>query len=232
MAKRSPELKARALAIAEAESIRVASEETGIPEGTIKRWRAEQRTKKRTEPKREPKPEPKANRTEPPKKVKPAPVGRPSKYREEYAAQAFKLCLLGARDKDLADFFSVEEKTINNWKKDYPDFLQAIKEGKDQADAEVADRLYRRAMGYEHPEEKIFLYRGRPVIVPTVKHYAPDTTAAIFWLKNRQPHLWRDKQEVAHSGEVINRHEFNDETIKAAYDSLYRSDVSGDSPVN
>jgi hypothetical protein len=232
MAKRSPELKARALAIAEAESIRVASEETGIPEGTIKRWRAEQRTKKRTEPKIEPKPEPKPNRTEPPKKKEPAPVGAPTKFREEFVTQAFKLCLLGARDKDLADFFEVDEATIYRWKAKYPDFCEALKRGKEEADSEVAQKLFHRALGYEHPEDKVFLYKGKPVVVPVIKHYPPDTGAAAFWLKNRQPHLWRDKQEVAHSGEVINRHEFNDETIKAAYDSLYRSDVSGDSPVN
>lgn len=228
MAKRSPELKAKALALAEAKSIREASEKTGIPEGTIKRWRSEQRT----EPKPEPKPEPRPNRTEPLKRKEPVPVGRPSKYQEEYATQAFKLCLLGARDKDLAGFFNVEESTINNWKRDFPEFLEAIKAGKDQADAEVANRLYQRALGYEHPEDKVFLYKGQPVVVPVIKHYPPDTAAAFIWLKNRQPQLWRDKHEVEMSGEVKNTHEFNDETIKAAYDSLYRSDVPGDSPVN
>lgn len=216
MAKRTPELKRKALAIAEAATIKEASEKTGIPEGTIKRWRAEQRAKK-------------PNRTEPKERTEPLPRGRPSKYKEEYADQALKLCLLGAIDKDLADFFEVEEKTINNWKQSYPDFLQALKRGKDEADSEVATKLFHRALGYEHPEDKIFLFKGKPVIVNTIKHYPPDTTAAIFWLKNRQPHLWRDKQEVDLSGEVKSVHEFNDETIKAAYGALYRPDVPGDS---
>lgn len=224
------ELKKKALAIAEAKTIREAAEATGIPEGTIKRWRSEQRAKKRSEPERTPKPEPKPNRTEPVKQGEPAPVGRPSEYREDFAEQARKLCLLGATDKDMADFFEVSEKTINNWKNNYPGFLHSIKEGKDQADANIASRLYSRAMGYEHPEDKIFLFKGKPVIVPTIKHYPPETVAAIFWLKNRQPKQWRDKVELA--GEVKTTHEFTDETIKAAYDKLYRPDVPGDSPVN
>ena len=122
-------------------------------------------------------------------------VGRPSKYKEEYAEQVYKLCLLGATDKELADFFEVSEQTVNTWKKDYPEFLESIKRGKNIADATVAEKLYHRAIGYEHPEDKIFCNQGEEVIVPTVKHYAPDPTAAIFWLKNRQPAKWRDKQE-------------------------------------
>lgn len=221
MSKWSQEEKLKALALAEATSIREAADKTGIPEGTIKRWRAENRTG----------PNQKPNRTEPPQANKPAQVGRPSKYREEYAIQAFKLCLLGARDKDLADFFEVDEATIYRWKDKYPDFCEALKRGKDEADSEVAQKLFHRALGYEHKEDKIFQFQGEPIIVPTIKHYPPDTTAAIFWLKNRQPHLWRDKQEVEVNAEV-NHHEFNDETIKAAYDKLYRPDVSGDSAVN
>ena len=128
--------------------------------------------------------------------------GRPTKYREEYAELAYKFCLLGATDKDLAEFFEVEEKTVNNWKEDYPEFLQSLKRGKTLADARMAESLYHRGRGYSHPEDKIFQYEGMPVIVPTTKHYPPDTAAGIFWLKNRQPQKWRDKQEVEHSGKL------------------------------
>lgn len=122
--------------------------------------------------------------------------GRPSKYKDEYAKQAYKLCLLGSTDEDMADFFEVSKSTINNWKHDYPEFLDSIKRGKISADANVASRLYKRAIGYEHDEDKIFNHQGEALIVPTKKHVQPDTTAAIFWLKNRQPKMWRDKQEV------------------------------------
>jgi hypothetical protein len=60
----------------------------------------------------------------------------------------------------------------------------------------VASKLFHRAIGYEHPEDKIFNNNGEEMVVPTIKHYPPDTTAAIFWLKNRQPDKWRDRQEI------------------------------------
>ncbi len=122
--------------------------------------------------------------------------GAPTKYKSEYALQGYKYCLLGATDADLATMFEVDEATINRWKKAHKEFCESIKKGKDIADANVADRLYQRALGYEHKEDYITQYQGMPVIIPTVKHYAPDPTAAIFWLKNRRPKSWRDKQEV------------------------------------
>lgn len=124
-------------------------------------------------------------------------AGRPSKYKDEYAGQAYKLCLLGATDKEIADFFNVSEQTINSWKKAYPAFLESLKKGKLAADAVVATKLYHRAIGYEHPEIITATFQGEITdTMEVTKHYAPDTTAAIFWLKNRQPAKWRDKQEI------------------------------------
>lgn len=123
-------------------------------------------------------------------------VGAPSLYKTEYNEQVYKLCLLGATDVEIGDFFNVTETTINNWKNEFPEFFESIKKGKQIADAKVAQSLYNRALGYEHEEDKIFNDQGSPLIVPTTKHYPPDTTAAIFWLKNRQPSKWRDKQEI------------------------------------
>lgn len=122
--------------------------------------------------------------------------GRKSKIDSIDYAQVEKLAKLGATDKDLAEFFDVNEATVNRWKEKDTQFRKSLKEGKEYADANVAERLYQRALGYEHPEDKIFIYEGEPVIVPTRKIYAPDTTAAIFWLKNRKPEAWRDKQEM------------------------------------
>ena len=127
-------------------------------------------------------------------------VGRPSLYKPEFAELARKFCCLGATDADLAKFLEVSEATINTWKLEHPEFLESIKAGKAQADAEVASKLFHRATGYEHPEDDIRAVNGEIVITPTVKHYPPDTTAAIFWLKNRRPDLWRDKVESEISG--------------------------------
>lgn len=107
----------------------------------------------------------------------------------------FKLCLLGATDTELADFFGVSEPTINAWKKAHPDFLASLKRGKLDADAQVTNRLFRRALGYSHKAVKIFMPSGAesPVYADYIERYPPDTTAAIFWLKNRRPAQWRDR---------------------------------------
>lgn len=128
------------------------------------------------------------------------PTGRPTDYKPEYAEQAYKLCLLGATDKNMADFFEVSETTVNNWKIDHSKFLESLKAGKENADAVMAHSLYHRGKGYSHPEDKIFNNNGIPLIVPTTKFYPPDTTAAIFWLKNRRPDLWRDLKATEITG--------------------------------
>lgn len=122
--------------------------------------------------------------------------GRPTSYRAAYNKQAYLHCLLGATDEDLAKLFSVTEQTINNWKEAHPSFFESIKKGKDIADAKVAQALFARATGYSHPDTHFSVYEGTVTATPTVKHYQPDTAAAVFWLKNRQKSKWRDKVEV------------------------------------
>ena len=88
--------------------------------------------------------------------------------------------------------------TISKWKSEHKEFSEALRNGKPIADACVATALYRRAVGYSHPEDKVFQYKGKPIVVPTTKHYPPDIQAASLWLRNRQPERWRDKQELEH----------------------------------
>lgn len=128
--------------------------------------------------------------------------GAPTKYKSEYDQQVYKLCLLGATDVQLADFFGVCEKTIHNWAAEEPEFKAARRRGKMIADAEVSNSLYQRANGYSHPEEKIFCQDGQIVRANTTRHYPPETIACIFWLKNRQPEDWRDKTDIDHGGKV------------------------------
>lgn len=123
--------------------------------------------------------------------------GRPSKYRDEFAQQAYKLCLLGHTDAELAEFFDVAESTVNEWKQQHEEFSESIKRGKAIADAEVVESLFKRATGYSHDDTHFSTYEGVVTETPTTKHYPPDPTALIFWLKNRQPKKWRDKHEVA-----------------------------------
>jgi hypothetical protein len=130
-------------------------------------------------------------------------AGRPTLYKKEYDEQARKLCLLGATDADLADFFKVNEDTVHEWKKRHPSFSESIKSGKTIADADVADRLYQRAMGYEHADVHVSNYQGEITLTPIKKIHAPDTTAAIFWLKNRQGKHWRDKVVQEHTGDAL-----------------------------
>jgi hypothetical protein len=124
------------------------------------------------------------------------PAGRPTEYRPEYVEQAEKLCLLGATDMQLADFFEVSERTLNTWKHVHPEFLQSLKVAKSEADTAVERSLYRKALGYEFESVKVFCTNGEVTQVPYREIVPPSDTAIIFWLKNRKSQEWRDKSEV------------------------------------
>lgn len=135
------------------------------------------------------------------------PAGRPTDYDESLAVQAAKLCQLGATDDELADFFGVHRATIYRWKHEHQKFCDAVKSGKDVADERVERSLYQKATGYEVTEEqavklKVDQYKEEVEVVEVRKHIPSDTTAAIFWLKNRRRTEWRDKVETEHSGAV------------------------------
>lgn len=129
-------------------------------------------------------------------------AGRPTDYKPEYCEQAKKLCALGATDQEMADFWGVHVRSVYRWKAEHDDFCQALKAGKEVADERVERSLYQKAIGYEQDAVKIFMPASKeePVYAEYREKIAPDTTAAIFWLKNRRPDLWRDKQQHEHSG--------------------------------
>lgn len=123
-------------------------------------------------------------------------MGRPTSYDDDYPRQAEKLAFLGATDREVAEFFEVAEGTVHQWKIAHPEFAEALKLGKAASDARVVQSLYRRAVGYSYDAVKIFKPKGEaPCLVPYVEHVPPDTTACIFWLKNRDKVNWRDKIE-------------------------------------
>jgi hypothetical protein len=129
-------------------------------------------------------------------------VARPSKYKPEFVQQAAKLCALGATDIEIADFFDVDARTLYRWKGEHEEFCQSLKISKEIADDRVERSLFARANGYEHDEVDIRVVDHQIVQTPVRKFYPPDTTACIFWLKNRQSDKWRDKQDVEHTGNV------------------------------
>lgn len=127
-------------------------------------------------------------------------TGRPTKFKAEFTAQAEKLAKLGATDIEIADFFGVEVRTLYRWKTEKAAFCHALKAGKDEADDRVERSLFARANGYEHNEVDIRVVGGDIVQTPIRKFYPPDTTAAIFWLKNRKPKEWREAKSVELTG--------------------------------
>jgi len=124
-------------------------------------------------------------------------AGRPTDYKPEYVKLAYNYCLLSAKDEDLAHYFDIAVSTLNEWKIKYPEFAESIRDGRERADANVANSLHNRAMGYKQKVTKVMQYQGVPIEVEVEEDVPPDTTAAIFWLKNRQGKNWRDKQDVA-----------------------------------
>lgn len=113
-------------------------------------------------------------------------MGRPSNFRPEFVEQVRALCKLGATEREVAEFFGAGERTVRDWKGAHPEFAAAMQLGKDEADARVVNALYQRALGGE--------WGGKTL--------PPDVVACIFWLKNRQPDLWRDRRDLDVSGKV------------------------------
>lgn len=129
--------------------------------------------------------------------------GRPSAFRPEFVEQARKLARIGAIDRQIAEFFDVSVRTIHYWKIDHPEFAEALKLGKEQADDLVEQSLFRKATGYSFDAVKIMSYEGDPIVVDYVEHVPPSDQAAMFWLKNRRPEQWKDKVDHQHSGQIV-----------------------------
>ena len=129
---------------------------------------------------------------------------------------------MSARDgfgRSADDYRLIVEQNYANWRAGlWPDVARSrtasgiiraplrgalsITRGKAEADGDVAEKFYRRAMGYSHEAVKIFMPAGcsEPVYAPYTEHSPPDTQAESLWLRNRQPARWRDKQEHEHTG--------------------------------
>lgn len=144
------------------------------------------------------------------------PRGRPVKDEshfqgEKFLRQVYFLTLLGATDTQLAQAFGVSIKSIEAWKRTKPEFLEALQNGKLQADANVAQSLYHAALGYTVDETVVlsnkvqkFDKNGKvveqwtePLLVPVKKNYPPNVTACLKWLTARQPGIWAERFQVS-----------------------------------
>jgi hypothetical protein len=114
---------------------------------------------------------------------------RKTKYNPDFDKQACELCLMGATDDILAEFFQVHKDTINEWKRRHKSFSDSLRRGKLEADSQVAAALYKRALGFKIEER---LYEDGVLHRLTKKELPPDTGAIKMWLSNRQPLLWRE----------------------------------------
>lgn len=127
--------------------------------------------------------------------------GRPTLYHPDFAETAHNYCLLGATNADLAAFFDVAARTIDNWIATHDDFGAAVRRGRAAADARVARCLYDKAVGYDRTVSRTVLHQGREHTLSQVVHVAPDTRACIFWLRNRQPAAWNGPPSGAGRGD-------------------------------
>ncbi len=107
----------------------------------------------------------------------------------------------GLTDEQIADKCGIGTTTLYRWKDEYREIREALKRGKEVVDIQVENALLRRALGYRYDEitkeERIDKASGERRLVTTkivTKEVQPDVTAQIFWLKNRRPDVWRDKQ--------------------------------------
>lgn len=129
----------------------------------------------------------------------------------------------GLTDEQIADNMGIKRPTLYEWKKRHPDISDTLKKGKEVIDRHVENALLKRALGYRYDEvtrepgtvEDEETGELKRVMVETkrvTKEVQGDTTAQIFWLKNRKPEQWRDKQDVQHSGSVNVNNPYKDLT--------------------
>lgn len=105
----------------------------------------------------------------------------------------------GLTNDQIAQNIGITPRTLYNWAKKHVLIFQSLKRGKEVVDRQVENALFNKAIGYEYTEEQV-IPDGQ--IVTVTKYMKPDTTAQIFWLKNRKPNQWRDKQNIEHDAHI------------------------------
>jgi hypothetical protein len=129
-------------------------------------------------------------------------VGRPSDFRPEFVELAREQIERGKTDVELAAFFGVAPATLYVWRNNFPIFQEIVQEARRNADEKVEQALLARAIGYSHPETKVFCSEGEIITHEVTRHYPPDPRSMEFWLKNRNRDLWKDESKVEVTGDL------------------------------
>ena len=113
----------------------------------------------------------------------------------------------GCSNAEIAEAFGVSERTVYRWCRAHPEFCQALSESKSKADEAVVDSLYRRACGVTVTEKRESVTERGGVktrkVEKVTKELPPDVCAMLWWLKNRQPELWRDKPAAGEADTAV-----------------------------
>lgn len=124
-----------------------------------------------------------------------------TKYRPMFALQVKDLRASGTPDIEIAKLFGVSKTTLYHWVTKYDAFRHAWQLGVDIATGRVEESLYKRALGYEAPREKVAFDKDGNVLRATYQEHVPADVGAIkYWLGNRAPDQWRERQSIEHSG--------------------------------
>lgn len=170
--------------------------------------------------------------------------GRPTKYDKKFNRQAEQLARLGATEQEIADFFVIDKATLTRWKAKHPEFCTSLKRGRVPSDLRISEALYKKAIGFRYTEtvyEKIGtreeLLEGADAKITkdvyrkkvTTKLMPADTTAQIFWLKNRRGKVsaidgqpWKDKQDIG-----LEFDQLSDEQVDKLFEKVIQSAKTG-----
>lgn len=107
----------------------------------------------------------------------------------------------GLTNEQIANNIGINVKTLYEWKNKESNISNALKKGKEVVDIEVENALLKRALGYKYDE---VTYENGVETKRVTKEVQPDTTAQIFWLKNRKPKNWKDKQNSENTSDDVN----------------------------
>jgi hypothetical protein len=150
-------------------------------------------------------------------------MGRNTKFDQEFLDKVTYMARDGYTDEQIYNSLGIASSTFYNWKNKYPEFAEALRKNKQYFDYKVEDALIKSALGYEYEETEVIASSDgkNPRVKKTKKQAHPNVTALIFWLKNRSPEKWNNReQNNTGENELIN-------SISAAIDKARKDYTNG-----